>query len=44
MKEVLKEAAWLTALIALGFASIMIDANVGFPALFEFMLGSSREP
>jgi hypothetical protein len=39
MKRVLKDAAWLTALIVVGFASIVIDARVGFPAMLALIIG-----
>jgi hypothetical protein len=39
MKRVLKDAAWLTALIIVGFASIVIDLRVGYPAMFALIMG-----
>lgn len=37
----IRDAAWLVALTIGGLASILIDANVGFPRLLALMTGTA---
>lgn len=40
MKRIVFDVAWLAALVALGFVSIVVDARVGFPALLAVITGN----
>lgn len=41
MKHLVLDIAWLMALVALGFASILIDARVGFSTLLALIVGNA---